>query len=258
MRLNYSDDGPGPVVVLLHSFPVDRTMWASTRATIGSMYRVIAPDLRGHGETAAPGGICLIDHMADDVIELLDHLGIREPVVVGGLSLGGYVALSVAVRHPGRLRGLMLMNTRAGAETPEMARMHEDLARQVEAAGSAEPVVTTFFPKLFSPMTRVRRAQIIAWVHERMDRMSPEGLVGTLRGLACRPDFTGDLGQITVPTLVLAGADDQLVPPEDSRRMAEALPHSQFLTIPDAGHMAQMENPAAVNEAILRFLGSLA
>src|SRR3954471_9509993 len=123
MLLNYSDDGPGPVVVLLHGFPLDHTMWESQIQTLGSIYRVIAPDLRGHGRSAAPDGIYPIDDMADDVVEMLDALRISEPVVVGGLSMGGYVALSLAARYPKRLRGLMLMNTRAGADSPEAARV---------------------------------------------------------------------------------------------------------------------------------------
>src|SRR3954469_20533215 len=116
MLLNYADDGPGPVVVLIHGFPMDLSMWEAQRGTLGSMYRVIAPDLRGHGRSAAPEGIYPIDEMADDVVEMLDALRITEPVVVGGLSMGGYVALSMAVRYPKRLRGLMLFNTRAGAD----------------------------------------------------------------------------------------------------------------------------------------------
>src|SRR3954468_10571235 len=131
MLLNYTDDGPGPVVVLIHGFPLDLSMWDSQRTTIGSMYRVIAPDLRGHGRSAAPEGIYPIDDMADDVVEMLDALRIGEPVVVGGLSMGGYVALSLAARYPKRLRGLMLINTRAVADSPEAARVREDLAQQV-------------------------------------------------------------------------------------------------------------------------------
>ncbi|MBX6312857.1 MAG: alpha/beta fold hydrolase [Isosphaeraceae bacterium] len=258
MLLNYADDGPGPVVVLLHGFPLDHTMWDPQRATIGSEYRVVTPDLRGHGKTAAPEGIYPVDDMADDVIELLDALKISEPVVVGGLSMGGYLALSIAVRYPKRLRGLMLLNTRAAADTPEAARVREDLARQVEATHSAEPVIATMLPRLFAPATRERRPEVIEWARAVMARTSPRGIAGTLRGLATRPDRTADLARITVPTLVLAGADDQLIPLEEARRMAGALPHAQLVAIPAAGHLAPLENPAAVNDAILRFLNSLA
>ena len=102
---------------------------------------MIAPDLRGHGETAAPDGVYTMDDMADDVIELLDALQIREPVVLGGLSMGGYVALSAALRYPDRFRALMLMDTRAAADTPEAARNRQALADQVEATGTIDAVV---------------------------------------------------------------------------------------------------------------------
>src|SRR5262245_59157204 len=112
MLLNYSDDGPGPVVVLIRGFPLHHTTWKAQIGSVGSIYRVIAPDLRGHGKSATPEGDYTIDAMADDVIETLDGLEITEPVVVAGMSMGGYVALSLVLRHPQRFRGLALVNTR--------------------------------------------------------------------------------------------------------------------------------------------------
>jgi 3-oxoadipate enol-lactonase len=258
MLLAYEDYGPGPVVVLLHGFPLDRTIWGAQLTTLGARYRVIAPDLRGHGETAAPEGIYPIDAMADDVLELLDALQLAEPVVLGGLSMGGYVALSLAVRHPERWRGLMLVNTRSGADAPEAARAREELARQVEAAGTAEPAVASMLPKLFCESTRTRRADAIARVREQMSRTPARAVAGALRGMAQRPDRTGDLARIAVPTLVLAGAEDQLIPLDESRRMAEAIPRAQLVVLPEAGHLAPLENPAASNAAMLKFLDALA
>jgi pimeloyl-ACP methyl ester carboxylesterase len=258
MLLNFDDVGPGPVVVLLHGFPLDHTMWEYQKGSIGAQYRVITPDLRGHGKTAAPDGIYPIDDMADDVLETLDALKITEPFVLGGLSMGGYVALSIAVRQPKRIRGLILMDTRATADTAETARVREDLARQVEISGSVESVVEAMLPVLFAPATRARHADLIARVGDRMFQTNPRGVVGTLRGLARRPDRTGDLGRITVPSLVLVGEDDAITPPDASRKLAEAVPGARFVTIPDAGHLAPLENPTASNAAILQFLGELA
>src|SRR5262245_47186431 len=119
MQLAYTDEGPGAAVVLLHGFPLSRGMWTSQVEGIGSIFRVIAPDLRGHGDSPAPEGVYTMDEMADDVIELLDALHLDIPVVIGGLSMGGYVALSIAARYPERLRALMLMDTRAGADSPD-------------------------------------------------------------------------------------------------------------------------------------------
>ena len=148
MDLAYADEGPGPVVVLLHGFPLSRAMWEEQLAGIGSIYRVIAPDLRGFGESPVPEGVYTMDAMADDVVELLETLDIMGPVVVGGLSMGGYVALSLAARYPTRVRALILMDTRAGADTPEAAQGREATARAVLADDSARPVVDAMLPRL--------------------------------------------------------------------------------------------------------------
>jgi pimeloyl-ACP methyl ester carboxylesterase len=257
MLLAFDDVGPGPVVVLIHGFPFDRSMWSHQRSSVGSIYRVILPDLRGHGTSAAPEGIYTVDEMADDVLELLDALQIAEPVVIGGLSMGGYVALSIAARHPERLKALMLINTRASADTSETARVREELARQVEASGETEPVVAAMLPKLFTRATFEHHPRLVARLHDVMARTPARAVVGTLRGLAIRPDRTDDLAGIAVPTLILAGADDALISLEESESMARLIPGSTLVIIPEAGHLAPLENPGATDSAILGFLESL-
>jgi pimeloyl-ACP methyl ester carboxylesterase len=257
MLLAYDDYGPGPVVVLLHGFPLTRKIWRAQETSLGSMYRVIAPDLRGHGESAAPEGVYTVDTMADDVIELLDVLQITSPVVLGGLSMGGYVALTLMARYPQRFRGLMLIDTRATADTPEAARTREELARTVETTKSTKQVVDAMLPKLFSDETRMKRADLIPPVKAAMERTPPRGVAGALRGMAQRPDRTAMLASITVPVLVLVGAHDAITPVEESRTMAAALPNAQLVVIPGAGHLAPLENSEAANAAMLGFLGKL-
>jgi pimeloyl-ACP methyl ester carboxylesterase len=257
MLLAYDDYGPGPVVVLLHGFPLNRKIWSAQETSVGSIYRVIAPDLRGHGESAAPAGVYTMDAMAGDVLELLEALQINEPVVLGGLSMGGYVALALMALAPARFRALMLMDTRAGADTPEASRSREELARVVETTGSTRHVVDAMLPKLFSEETRSRRADLIAPVRHGMERLSPRAVAGALRGMAQRPDRMSELASLTVPTLVLVGEHDAITPPDEARRMATAIPDAQLAIIPDAGHLAPLENPEAANEAILDFLGKL-
>jgi pimeloyl-ACP methyl ester carboxylesterase len=257
MLLAYDDYGPGPVVVLLHGFPLNRKMWAGQETEIGSVYRVIAPDLRGHGETAAPEGVYTMDDMADDVMETLDALQIREPVVLGGLSMGGYIALSAVLRYPDRFRALMLMDTRAGADAAETARGRLAMANQVDSTGKNDAVIEGMLARLFSPFTRQNRAHLIDFAHGLMVKTPARAVAGALRGMAARPDCTPDLPRIALPTLVLVGEDDLITPPDVARVMAEALPQARLEIIPEAGHLAPLENPAASNRAILEFLSGL-
>lgn len=257
MLLEYGDAGPGPLVVLLHGFPLDRTMWEFQIGSIGSTYRVLTPDLRGHGRSVAPAGTYTIDAMADDVIETLDSLELTAPLVLGGLSMGGYVALSIAARYPERLRALMLMDTKATADTPDAARVREDLAREVERGNSVQPVVQAMLPRLFAPGNRTRRADRLTRLGEQMMRTPALGVIGALRGLALRPDRTADLARITCPTLALVGAEDAITPPADMKAIASKVPNARYVEVPEAGHLAPLENPTAVDAAILDFLKSL-
>ncbi len=258
MLLAYDDYGPGPVVVLLHGFPLNRSMWSGQRTNLGTTYRVIAPDLRGHGESAAPEGGYTMEAMADDVVELLDALQIQEPIVLGGHSMGGYVALALLARHPERVRGLILMNTRADADSPEVARNREEMIQQVEAAKSVEPVVKSLLPRLVSGTTRWQRPELVDRVHRMIEKTSIRGVVGSLRGMSARPDRTSEFANIRVPTLLLFGAEDVISPPELVHAMTKALPSARHVLIPGAGHLAPLENPESANTAFLSFLREIA
>jgi pimeloyl-ACP methyl ester carboxylesterase len=257
MDLAYSDSGPGRVVVLLHGFPLSREMWREQLSGLGSIYRVIAPDLRGHGDSPAPEGVYTMDEMADDVIELLDTLHITERVVLGGMSMGGYVALSLVARYPHRIRGLILMDTRAGADSLEVAANREVSARSVLSANSATPVVDAMLPRLFAPLTQEQRPERVEPMMTIMVKSSPAGVAGALRGMAVRPDRKDELSKISVPTLILVGEHDVITPPAEAKAMADAIPAARLEIIPGAGHMAPYENYSAANAAILQFLKSL-
>jgi pimeloyl-ACP methyl ester carboxylesterase len=232
-------------------------MWREQVAGIGSIYKVIAPDLRGHGDSPAPEGDYTIDEMADDVIELLDDLGLDVPVVVGGLSMGGYVALSLVARFPQRVRALMLMDTRAAGDSPEAAEKREELARAVLAAGNAGPAVEAMTPRLFARITQEQRPERVAPLRELMESNTARGIVGALRAMASRPDRRADLDAIRVPTLVIVGEDDVVTPPAEAQALADAISGSRLEVIPGAGHLAPYENPAIANSLILRFLDGL-
>jgi pimeloyl-ACP methyl ester carboxylesterase len=257
MRLAFLDEGPGPAVVLLHGFPLSSAMWKEQLTGVGSMYRVIAPDLRGHGNSPAPEGVYTIDEMADDVIELLDRLSLDVPVVIGGLSMGGYVALSLVARYPARVRGLMLMDTRAGADTPDVAEKREETAQAVIATGNVTAVVDSMIPRLFAKKTIEDRAERVAFLRETMEQNTPRGIAGALRGMAIRPDRRDDLARIKVPTIVLVGEEDAITPPTEALSLADAIQGARLEVVANAGHMAPYENPSVANAVILRFLESL-
>lgn len=257
MRLAFDDRGSGTVVVLLHGFPLSRAMWREQVSGLGSTCRVITPDLRGHGESAAPEGVYTMEEMADDVVELLDALKISEPVILGGLSMGGYVALALVHRHPERVRALMLIDTKAAADTPEAAKIREETARAVLAAGNASSVIETMVPRLFGKVTPEQHPERIEPILAIMENTPPRGVAGALRGMAVRPDRRGELARIAVPTLVVVGEDDVISPPEEARAIAQALPNSRLEVIPAAGHLSPCENPGAVNAVLLGFIRSL-
>jgi pimeloyl-ACP methyl ester carboxylesterase len=198
-----------------------------------------------------------MDEMADDVVELLDRLEMAGPVVLGGLSMGGYVALSLVLRYPERVRGLILMDSRAAADTPEAAKVREETARSVLREQSARSMLETMVPRLFGKTTLEKHPQRVEPLLTVMERMSPQGVAGALRGMAVRPDRRGDLARISVPTLVMVGEDDVISPVPEARGIAAAIPRARLVIIPSAGHLAPYENPAAANEAITGFLKQL-
>jgi pimeloyl-ACP methyl ester carboxylesterase len=257
MRLAYSDEGSGPLVVLLHGFPLSRLMWREQISELAPTYRVIAPDLRGHGDSPDPDGVYTMDELAGEVIELLDSLDIAGPVVLGGLSMGGYVAFSIMARHPDRVRGLILMDTRASADTPEAARDREATAQAVLEANSPHVVVEKMLPRLLGKTTFAQHPELVEPLRALMEDTSPRGIAGALRGMAIRPDRRPMLAQISVPTLVLVGEDDVITPPDEVKGLAGAIPNSRLVVVPEAGHMAPYENLAAANRAIREFLKTL-
>jgi 3-oxoadipate enol-lactonase len=245
MILAYNDNGPGPVVVLLHGFPLDRSMWSWQETTIGSIYRVITPDLRGHGQSAAPEGIYTMEAMAEDVIETLDALQLTEPVVLGGLSMGGYVALALVARYPERFRALMLIDTKAEGDTPEAAAARRALAERLGTEGHGF-LVDQPPPLLREDAPPELRDRVKTWIAEQ----TPAAIAAAALGMAERPDSASDLATIDVPTLVITGAEDRLIPPDVTAGIAEGVDGAELLRIEGAGHLSNLEAPEAFDTAL--------
>jgi pimeloyl-ACP methyl ester carboxylesterase len=252
VALEVEDHGDGVPVVLLHGFPLSAEIWTPIRTALEQAARLVTPDLRGFGSSDKPEGDYGMETLADDVVRLADRLEI-ERFVVGGHSMGGYVALRLASRHPGRLAGFVLISSRAGADSPE-GRVRREAAVERIGRGEAAAFLDEFVPNLVGPSTRQRAPRLLAELRALAGEVPDHVLAGCLAGMRDRPDSSAVLARLDVPALVIAGQEDGLVPPDEARAMAAALPRARLAVIPQAGHTPSVERPIPTAEAILAFL----
>jgi pimeloyl-ACP methyl ester carboxylesterase len=250
IRVRYEDGGAGPALLLLHAFPLSGSMWRGQAERLRERYRVVAPDLRGFGGSDAPPGPLTMDQQADDAAALLEQLGIERAAVVG-LSMGGYIAFALWRRHPDKVAALALADTKAGADNEEGKAGREANARLAEEQG-AGAIADKLIPNLVAAgASQALRDELRALITAN----STDGIAGALRGMAQRPDSTPDLAGITVPTLVIVGAQDALTPPEEARKIAAGVTGpSTLVELPDVGHLSNMEAPEAFGAALEEFL----
>lgn len=254
--IGYDTAEAGPVLVLIHAFPLSRAMWAPQFAGLADHALVIAPDVFGFGESSLPAGAWTVDSMADSLAAFLPGIGADEPVVLGGLSMGGYVALAFARRHPERLRGLILADTRAEPDTAEGKVNREKTIAQARENGPVA-VFETMMPKMLTERSRVERPELVAEVRRITAGQSTAGVAAALAALRDRPDATPGLATVRVPTLVLVGAEDAITPPDAARTMAAAIPGARLEVLPSAAHLSNMEAPNEFNRLVRSFLDSL-
>ena len=252
IQLAYTDAGLGQPVVLLHGYPFNRSLWNEQVSALGNSYRVITPDLRGLGESDASQGPATMNRMARDVAALLDHLEISR-AVVGGLSMGGYVALAFYKEFPSRVRSLILADTRAAADTEEGKQTRHQQAEKALAEGMAG-IADSMLPKLLTPETVSKRPDLVKRVRDMMLKTKPEGAAGALLGMAEREDQTALLSQISCPTLILVGREDPITPVADSEKMHREIAGSRLVVIENAAHVSNLERTDQFNEELMRFL----
>lgn len=260
MTLHDNQRSDAPVVLLVHGFPLDHSMWGAQASALAESCRVIAPDLRGYGQTTL-GDVgdpptASMEQYANDLMEMLDKLGVTEPVVYVGFSMGGYTAWQALRNHPQRIRALVLCDTRADADADEARKMRLKMARHVHEWG-AERVAEAMLPKLFAASSLDSEHPMIAHTREVISSSQPAAIAAAQRGMAARPDVRDELPNIKIPTLAIVGEEDALSTPEIVRAMAAAIPGAQLEVIPAAGHMAPVEQPDAVSAALLRFVERL-
>ncbi|WP_035797921.1 alpha/beta fold hydrolase [Kitasatospora mediocidica] len=254
-ELSLRESGTGTALVLLHAFPLSARMWQAQLDGLpgpdGSAARVLAPDFPGFGAGAPSADPPSLDLLADGVARLLDDRGI-DRAVVGGLSMGGYVALAFARRHPDRLRGLLLADTKASADT-EAARVNREriaaavLARDSVRLLAEERLESTLLGPAAAP-------ELVAAVRALIAAATPAGVAWAQRAMAARPDSFEVLAGLRVPAAVLVGAQDALTPPEDARAMVRALPDARLTVIEGAGHLSALEAPQAFDAAVRELL----
>ena len=253
MELAYEERGSGPVLLFVHGFPFDRTMWVPQLAGLAKIRTAVAVDLRGHGlSDVISGGDFSMDLFADDIAKTLDAIG-TDKADIAGLSMGGYVLFSFWRRHPERVRSLIFIDTKAEADSEE-AKAGREKTAETAASQGMQPIYETLSGKVVGSAPSV---EVQDKLKEMMLGTSPEVAAADSLAMRDRADSTPDLPNIDVPVLWLHGEEDALMPIDGARASAAKIPGAKFVSIPKGGHVAPMENPDATNAAIADFLKSL-
>jgi 3-oxoadipate enol-lactonase len=254
IHIGYDDHGAGQPVVFLHAFPLNRLMWEGELKALlqEQRYRLVALDWRGFGESEINADISTMEQFADDVAGLMDTLGMQSAVLCG-LSMGGYVAFAFLRKYPQRVAGLILADTRPGADTAEARANRANVARIAEEQGT-EAIADLQLPKLITGETRQSHPEVERRIRQMIAAATPQGIAAASRGMAERADSTDLLANIQCPTLVLVGEQDVLAPPSVAQEYANKIPGARFAMIPRAGHLSNLEQPQAFLEAVSAFL----
>jgi pimeloyl-ACP methyl ester carboxylesterase len=250
----YDDRGIGQPVIFLHAFPLNRGMWRDQIVALlnDRRYRLVALDWRGFGESEISNEVSTMEMFADDVAGLMDALGMEQAIICG-LSMGGYAAFAFLRKYPHRVRGLILADTRPGADNDEGKANRERIARLAESRGSGA-IADALMPALTADATRQNHPALEAAIRRMIDAATSRGIAAAARGMALRADATDLLASITCPTLVLVGEHDALTPPAVAQSYAAAIPGAQLRVIAGAGHLTNLEQPEAFLAATRDFL----
>ena len=252
--LFFNDKGRGSNLVFLHGFPMDSRMWDAQVAEFSGRFRVIAPDLRGFGQSHAVDPFT-IESLAEDIHELLNQIGAL-PCVLAGLSMGGYVALAYVGKYPADLRGLVLVDTKSEGDSAEQKESRQKMITLVREQGP-RAVAEQMLPKMLADETPRRRPAVAQSLRAIMEACPPKTIENALAAMRDRPDRTPFLPTISVPTLIVVGDADAITPVSVAQSMQRRIPRAQLAVIKGAGHMSPMEQPTQVNQALSRFLNEL-
>ncbi len=247
VRLYYEEFGKSQPIIFLHGYPLDHTIWLPLMPLLKEYARLILPDLRGHGLSPKPSGIYTMEVMAADVRALMDELKTERAVLVGH-SMGGYVALAFARDFPQRLAGLALVASHCFVDQPERLKLRLENADKVERTGEVAFITEAMLPNL-SPDAAIREE-----IKTIIMNANSVGVASVLRGMAQRQDTSAVLANLTIPAVIIAGNEDQIIPLERSRQMAALMKQPWLEVIPRVGHMPMLEAPDVVSRILLELL----
>ncbi len=249
--------GVGVPILFIHGFPLDRSLWRSQVQPVSEVHRFISVDLPGFGdaESATANDLQSIAQMADEISLALHDAGVDRPAIVVGLSMGGYIALEFWRRHRKWVQGLVLVNTKALADNPNAVEARKTMAATAMARGTQE-AVEPMVQKLLSSTSRTL-PQLVEWLKQTMFAVPASTIEMAQLAMASRDDFTAKLHQIDVPTLVVAGEEDAIIPSDVMKAMADGIPNAQFFQVASAAHLVPIEQPNVFNELLFEFLSSI-
>ncbi|MGW4487877.1 alpha/beta fold hydrolase [Amycolatopsis sp. NPDC004368] len=250
-----AEQGNHPPLLLVHGHPFDRSLWGPQAAHFSAQgFRVVVPDLRGYGNSTGPSVTTLGD-FTRDLIALADHLGLTT-FVLGGVSMGGQIAMQTVADHPDRVEALLLASTFPTAETPEGRQHRRATATRIEREGMTAHA-DELLPRMLSARTRSENPQVTTHVHRMMRTTPPAGAAAALRARAVRPDYRETLEQIAVPTLVTTGSEDEFTPVATAEAMHRLITRSTLAVLEGVGHLPNLETEAEFDDVFGRFLHSL-
>lgn len=256
MKIEFEEHGKGKPFVLLHAFPLSNKMWQpQIEALTAANCRLILPDLRGFGESHSFSDINTMEDMAQDIAELLETLKI-ERAIVGGLSMGGYITFNFLKKFPEKIAALVFCDTNSGSDSEETRESRFNLIEQIETEG-AQALIDEMLPKLICENTKQNKKDLVEKIEEMFKKVNPQAAIAALRGMAERKDRTDLLNKISVPTLLIFGREDKVTNLETAEKMSGAILNSKLVTIENAGHYSNLEQPEIFNEALVEFVKTI-
>jgi len=254
LSVSYNDHGPddAPVIIFIHGFPLNKSMWDTQAEALKENYRVIAYDIRGHGNSDQGIDEFFIELFVTDLLRLMEKLGIERSILCG-LSLGGYIALNAVLKHPDRFDGLILNDTQCIADTPEIKENRCQAIISIKEKG-VEQYADESIKKLFAPKSYTKKKNVIAAVKEMIISTTKQSLCNTLHAMAERKETCDQLPEINIPVLIMVGKEDKITPIAAAQQMHEKMFNSKLEIIQHAGHLSNLENPTAFNTHLVNFL----